>query len=67
MMEAMNETAKKHLRFLLVRIGSWTEARWDQHLRYEFGDEATNETIAWLREAGFDVDEMRGRTSEAPT
>lgn len=59
----MNETAKKHLRFLLVRIGSWTSARWDQHLRFEFGDKKTDETIAWLRESGFDVDAMRGRPS----
>jgi len=62
-METMNETAKKHLRFLLVRIGSWTSARWDQHLRHEFGDKKTDETIAWLKESGFDVDEMRGRPS----
>lgn len=26
------------LEFLLTRIGSWTSARWDQHLRHEFGD-----------------------------
>lgn len=37
------------LAFLLTRIGSWTNARWDQHLRYEFGDTLANQMIAALK------------------
>lgn len=37
------------LAFLLTRIGSWTDARWDQHLRHEFGDELANVMIAALK------------------
>lgn len=44
----------RHIRdaivFLLVRIGSWTNSRFDQQLRHEFGDEITNETMQWLKE-----------------
>jgi hypothetical protein len=36
------------LQWLLDRIGSWTNARWDQHLRHEFGDEATDALIEYL-------------------
>ena len=36
------------LQFLLPRIGSWTDSRWDQHLRYEFGDERAAPMIAAL-------------------
>jgi hypothetical protein len=36
------------LHWLLVSIGSWTHARFDQHLRYEFGDEAADACLAWL-------------------
>lgn len=43
---------KPALEFLLTRIGSWTSARWDQHLRYEYGDEATNNVIAALASLG---------------
>ena len=39
---------ERGLRFLLSRIGSWTNARFDQHLRYEFGDEQTDEIMKWL-------------------
>lgn len=31
--------------WLLTRIGSWTVARWDQHLRDEFGDEVAGPAI----------------------
>lgn len=41
---------KRGLEFLLIRIGSWTSARYDQHLRHEMGDEAADEVIAWLGE-----------------
>lgn len=40
------------LQFLLTRIGSWTESRWDQHLRYQIGDEHAETVIAWLAERG---------------
>ena len=35
---------------LLQRIGSWTNARWDQHLMYDVGDEDTRVIIKWARE-----------------
>lgn len=37
------------LAFLLTRIGSWTHARWDQHLRDEYGDEKAQPVIDWLK------------------
>lgn len=37
------------LAFLLTRIGSWTDARWDQHLRHEFGDEFAGPVIIALK------------------
>lgn len=43
--------ATEALRFLLDRIGSWTNARWDQHLRHEFGDDRATKMIAALTEA----------------
>lgn len=46
--------AKPALQFLLTRIGSWTNARYDQHLRNEFGDENAERAIRWI-EATFDV------------
>lgn len=45
---AVDGEAAEALRFLLTRIGSWTNARWDQHLRYEFGDERAERMIAAL-------------------
>lgn len=33
---------------LFLSIGSWTNSRWDQHLRYEYGDEKTDKIIQWL-------------------
>lgn len=44
----LSPRAREALENLLVRIGSWTPARWDQHLRYDVGDEVANEIIAWL-------------------
>lgn len=43
-------TVRMAVAFLLTRIGSWTHARWDQHLRNEVGDEAANEAIEWIEE-----------------
>lgn len=40
------------LNFLLTRIGSWTNARWDQHLRERMGDEHAETVIRWLAERG---------------
>lgn len=42
----MTDATQIGLAFLLNRIGSWTEARWDQHLRHEFGDDIANLMIA---------------------
>lgn len=33
---------------LFLSIGSWTNSRWDQHLRYEYGDEKTDKIVQWL-------------------
>ena len=43
--EINRSTPIGRLLWLLVRIGSWTDARWDQHLRDEFGDMDADETI----------------------
>jgi hypothetical protein len=43
---------ERMLSWLLNRIGSQTDARFDQHLRHEFGDEATKELLAWLKKHG---------------
>jgi hypothetical protein len=45
-------TPQMILDWLLTRVGSWTSARFDQHARHEFGDEATDRFLAWLREQG---------------
>lgn len=37
------------LAWMLVRVGSLTHARFDQHLRHEFGDQATNDLLEWLK------------------
>jgi hypothetical protein len=36
------------IQYLLRHIGSLGDARWDQRLRYEFGDEKAEVTIRWL-------------------
>ncbi len=43
---------QKALEWLLNRVGSWTSARFDQHARNEFGDEATDRLLSWLHERG---------------
>lgn len=59
------------LMWVLTRIASWTNARWDQQLRYKFGDERTNAVIAWLKKAGApeqriaEAPDARGRTAAA--
>ena len=58
---------KPALQFLLTRIGSWTHARWDQHLRHEFGDEKAEQAIRWI-EATFDVKAFAdSRQAELPS
>src|SRR5262245_30330064 len=55
--EILDNTERQHLddadvkaiRYLLVRIASWTSSRWDQHLRYEFGDEEGGSMIAHIK------------------
>jgi len=34
-----------HIQKILNRVGSWTTSRWDQHLRYDIGDEAANKVL----------------------
>jgi hypothetical protein len=41
----MNRDEAEALGFLLTRIGSWTSARWDQHLRHEVGDAIADKAI----------------------
>ena len=41
------------LRFLLTRIGNWTESRWDQWLRDEFGDERADYMIEQIKRQCF--------------
>jgi hypothetical protein len=43
---------EKALAWLLERIGSWSNARFDQHLRYNFGDQATEDFLTWLDRNG---------------
>lgn len=42
-------SAATALAWLLIRIGSWTSARWDQHVSDEFGDEVTDALRRALR------------------
>lgn len=63
----MPASGRLAVQFLLTRIGSWTHARWDQHLRNEIGDAAANVAIRWIEEA-FDVKgygELRACEAEA--
>lgn len=43
------------LQWVLDRIASWTTARWDQHLRYEYGDEKVNRLLVALAGHGITV------------
>lgn len=45
---------KEAMALLLIRIGSWTSARWTSHLRNMIGDEEAEPLIAWVR-AQFDL------------
>lgn len=44
----MTENQKKGLVWLLLKIGSWTNATWQQQLRNEFGDNFTDEVIEFV-------------------
>jgi hypothetical protein len=48
--DAPSPTVRLAVAFLLTRIGSWTNARWDQHLRHEIGDAAADAAIRWIAE-----------------
>lgn len=50
--------ARTALAFLLIRIGSWTSARWDQHVRHEYGDEVADLLINMLEKAHIPVSEF---------
>lgn len=58
-------TARLSVAFLLTRIGSWTSARWDQHLRNEIGDAAADEAIRWI-ERTFRVTEFGNQPASKP-
>lgn len=50
----LTERQRGGLTKILVRIGSWTSSRWDQHLRWEIGDEDTDVIVAWLKSHGIE-------------
>lgn len=62
---APSVTARMAVAFLLTRIGSWTNARWDQHLRHEIGDAAADEAIRWIEQT-FKVKEFGSRPASEP-
>lgn len=45
------ERVFRRLQLLLERFGSVTNARWDQHVRYMFGDEVAEEIIRAVMKA----------------
>lgn len=47
------------LAWILLRVGSWTAARFDQHLRDEFGDGLAGELLRWLQTIGV-LEAVRG-------
>lgn len=60
--------ARTALAFLLVRIGSWTSARWDQHVRTEFGDDIADALIKMLDSAEIPIEKFaRSRARLDPT
>lgn len=50
----LSERQKNALRTLLMKIGSMSNARYDQWLRHDVGDEDTDAIVAWLRTHGID-------------
>ncbi len=46
---------------MLCFIGSWTNARYDQHLRYDVGDEDADAIINWLHAEGINPEEVGNR------
>jgi hypothetical protein len=50
------------LAFLLTRIGSWTNARWDQHVRYEFGDDIADALFGTLAQLGVPLEKLKRAT-----
>lgn len=66
--KVFNETVgsvKPALQFLLTRIGSWTAARWDQHLRDQYGDEKADPMIAAL-ESLFNIQDYGNQKVSQP-
>lgn len=45
---ALTEEQKIALCKILMHIGSWTNSRFDQHLRYEINDEDANIILKWI-------------------
>lgn len=46
------EDVRDALIHLFLSIGSWTNNRWDQHLRNEYGDNKTDRIVRWLLDEG---------------
>ncbi len=46
---------EKTLAWILIHIGSLTSSRFDQHLRYQFGDVATNDLLEWLERNAVEI------------
>jgi hypothetical protein len=53
--------ARTAVAFLLLRIGSWTNARFDQHVRHEFGDEIADALHEWLEEVRVPIEALSER------
>ena len=49
---ALTERQRSALRSFLAQIGSWTSARFDQHLRYNVGDDDADAIIKVLSRMG---------------
>lgn len=60
--DRLPESVRPMLNWLLLRIGGWTQSRWDQWLRWEYGDERAEAAIQWLSDALHDEHCHRGAT-----
>lgn len=46
----LNDEQRLTMRKLLDYVGSWTAARWDQHVRYDICDEDADVILAWAKQ-----------------
>lgn len=63
--ECTSCATKTALAFLLTRIGSWSNARWDQHVRYEYGDDVANAMVRMLAAADIPLDAFAASPSSS--